>query len=82
MTKLIDFFKSTMDLSTSRRVVIAVLGFLAPIISDKFGYKLTEDQLIQLTGLVMTVIAALTVRDHNPKPVAPVVSVVEVTQKD
>lgn len=54
-----------LDLLTSRRAIVAILGFLAPIISDKFGYTLTQDQLAQLTTLVVAVIAALSFRDHN-----------------
>jgi hypothetical protein len=69
MFKFLDLFKSVGDLSTSRRVVVAVLGFLAPIISEKFGVTLTPDQINQLTVLVVGIIAALTVRDHNPEPV-------------
>ena len=69
MFKFIDFLKSTMDLSTSRRVAVAVIGFAVPIVSEKFGITLTPDQINQLTIYVVGIIAALTVRDHNPAPV-------------
>lgn len=69
MFKLVDLLKSVMDLSTSRRMIVALLGFAAPIISEKFGITLTPDQINQLTIYVIGIIAALTVRDHNPEPV-------------
>jgi len=82
MNKVIDLIKSVVDLSTSRRATLAVLAFILPIISKKLGYELTQEELVQLTALVMTVIGALSVKDHNPPKVDPVVvNVIETVKK-
>lgn len=57
-----------LDLITSRRVMIAAVTALIPVIAKElFGYTLSEDQQHQLIALAATLIGALTVRDHNPE---------------
>lgn len=66
-----------LTLLTSKRVIVAVVTALAPMVAKLLGMELTEDQLIQVTSLAVALIAALTVRDSvpvEPVVVPPVVS--------
>jgi len=63
-------FYKILDLISSRRIWIALLTAVIPVISKEvFNTELTMEQVIQLTTLGVTLIGALTVRDHNPEPV-------------